>query len=257
MARPSDRWRRNSELFDGAAGQPAERRGAWLAAACQGDAELRREVESLLAEPASEATMGLAQAAGVLDATPVALVPGQRLGAYEVLPPLGAGGMGEVYRARDTRLGRDVAIKISRRVRLDPERLARFDREAARWPRSTIRTSARFTASRARRRRRWSWSWSTATPRRAHRGRPDAPSREALASPGRLPTRSTPRTAGHRPSRPQAGERQDHARRARQGARLRARQGAPTIRCSRPDALANGHGGLHARRACPRHRCRT
>ena len=61
----------------------------------------------------------------------MSLSPGSRLGRYEILDPLGAGGMGEVYRARDTRLDRDVAIKIlPESVARDPERLARFDREA-------------------------------------------------------------------------------------------------------------------------------
>ena len=56
---------------------------------------------------------------------------GTRLGVYEVLAPLGSGGMGEVYRARDRKLGRDVAIKIlPEAFALDPERLARFEREA-------------------------------------------------------------------------------------------------------------------------------
>src|SRR6476661_1164598 len=56
---------------------------------------------------------------------------GTRLGAYEILAPLGAGGMGEVYRARDERLGRDVALKVlPASVANDRERLARFDREA-------------------------------------------------------------------------------------------------------------------------------
>ena len=59
------------------------------------------------------------------------LIPGARLGPYEVLAPVGAGGMGEVYRARDTRLDRDVAIKVlPAAVAQDPERLARFEREA-------------------------------------------------------------------------------------------------------------------------------
>src|SRR5271155_5361183 len=59
------------------------------------------------------------------------LAPGTRLGSYEILAPLGAGGMGEVYRARDTKLDRDVAVKIlPDAFAQDPERLARFEREA-------------------------------------------------------------------------------------------------------------------------------
>jgi Tol biopolymer transport system component len=59
------------------------------------------------------------------------VVPGTRLGPYEVLAPLGAGGMGEVYRARDTRLGREVAIKVlPEAFSSDPDRLDRFQREA-------------------------------------------------------------------------------------------------------------------------------
>ncbi len=61
----------------------------------------------------------------------MSLAAGTRLGSFEVLGPLGAGGMGEVYRASDTRLGRDVAIKILPELfARDPERLARFEREA-------------------------------------------------------------------------------------------------------------------------------
>src|SRR5262245_2596699 len=61
----------------------------------------------------------------------VSLASGTRLGPYELLAPLGAGGMGEVYRARDTKLNRDVALKIlSEAFALDPDRLARFKREA-------------------------------------------------------------------------------------------------------------------------------
>ena len=61
----------------------------------------------------------------------MSLTPGTRIGSYEILAPLGAGGMGEVYRARDTRLDRTVAIKaLPAALAGDPERIGRFEREA-------------------------------------------------------------------------------------------------------------------------------
>src|SRR3954462_2666608 len=61
----------------------------------------------------------------------MSLLMGTRLGHYEILAPLGSGGMGEVYRARDTRLDREVAVKVlPERFADSPEALARFDREA-------------------------------------------------------------------------------------------------------------------------------
>ena len=69
--------------------------------------------------------------ARILDGSRLALNPGARLGPYEILSSLGAGGMGEVYRARDTKLNRDVAIKVlPDSFASDAERLARFTREA-------------------------------------------------------------------------------------------------------------------------------
>jgi len=61
----------------------------------------------------------------------VATLPGSRLGPYEILSAIGAGGMGEVYRARDTKLGRDVAIQVlPEAFARDADRMARFQREA-------------------------------------------------------------------------------------------------------------------------------
>ena len=60
----------------------------------------------------------------------MSLSPGTKLGVYEIVAPLGKGGMGEVFRARDTKLGRDVAIKVLPDELTTEERLARFEREA-------------------------------------------------------------------------------------------------------------------------------
>ncbi|MBA3231781.1 MAG: hypothetical protein H0T05_03080 [Acidobacteria bacterium] len=69
------------------------------------------------------------------------LPAGARLGPYDIVFPLGAGGMGEVYRARDARLNRDVAIKVlAEAFASDAERLARFEREAPSWDRHRRRS---------------------------------------------------------------------------------------------------------------------
>jgi serine/threonine protein kinase len=92
----------------------------------------------------------------------MSLNAGDRLGAYEIIGPIGAGGMGEVYRARDTKLGRDVALKILPDVfATDPDRLARFERKRRSLRPSIIRTSRRFTDSTT---ARWHSSSSTARP---------------------------------------------------------------------------------------------
>src|SRR5215510_13672353 len=108
-----------NELFHAAVTKPATERAAFLSVQCGGDVGLREEVESLLAQGESF----LAQ--------PVGLPAGNRLGAYELLEVIGAGGMGIVYRARDLKLQRDVALKVlPEAVALDPDRIARFRREA-------------------------------------------------------------------------------------------------------------------------------
>jgi serine/threonine protein kinase len=82
----------------------------------------------------------------------VGLVIGTRLGAYEVVSLLGAGGMGEVYRATDTLLKRQVALKVlPPEVANDPDRVARFQRELKSSPHSIIQTSLTCTASSSRR----------------------------------------------------------------------------------------------------------
>src|SRR5438046_2772249 len=129
-----DRWRRVEEICHAALERDAPARAEFLADACGADADLRREVETLLARAQTAdgflaAPIG-AVAAGVI-CTEDRFATGARLGAYEIVGALGAGGMGEVYRARDTKLGRDVAIKILPELFLtDQNRVARFQREA-------------------------------------------------------------------------------------------------------------------------------
>ena len=119
------RWRQIERLYHDALERPESARAAFLTEACAGDAMLRREVETLLEAPVT--AEGFLAAPAI---TPDAL-SGRRLGVYELQEQIGAGGMGEVYRARDTRLGRDVAIKIlPSAFTMDPQRLARFEREA-------------------------------------------------------------------------------------------------------------------------------
>ena len=134
MIPPTDNWPRVKDVFAGARALPADRRPAYLADACGGDDALREEVESLLASD-QRANSFLEAPAVVRSDAPRdqarSVVEGQRLGVYQVQTLLGAGGMGEVYRARDTKLERDVAVKVlPHAFTSDPERLARFEREA-------------------------------------------------------------------------------------------------------------------------------
>ena len=106
----SDRWQRIEELYHSAREREANQRAAFLKEACAGDDALRREVESLLAQ---EKGLGGFLEAPALEAAAKLLVEGRgqswvgrQLGSYQVISFLDAGGMGEVYQAHDTRLGR-------------------------------------------------------------------------------------------------------------------------------------------------------
>jgi serine/threonine protein kinase len=116
-------WRKLEDLFHAALEQAPEVRQPFLERACNGDGELRLQVERLLEK--EEQARSFLETPVVEDLTVPESVLGRQLGPYRVLSRLGAGGMGEVYRARDTRLNRDVAIKIANESFSD-----RFEREA-------------------------------------------------------------------------------------------------------------------------------
>lgn len=131
----SDRWKRVEALYHAALATLAGDRAAFLAEACPGDEALRHDVESLLNETGSDEEF-FGGAAHIVAVPPEVVaahadLTGRTIGGYDVQLLIGVGGMGEVYRARDAKLGRDVAIKIlPRSVTRDPDRLARFEREA-------------------------------------------------------------------------------------------------------------------------------
>jgi serine/threonine protein kinase/Tfp pilus assembly protein PilF len=135
-----ERWQRLAQLLDSALTLDPSERPAFLTKACGTDGSLRAEVESLLtfeelasqflAVPALEMA-GSSSARSDSQSVPVSVVEGLQVGPYRIVAPLGRGGMGQVYRATDTRLGRDVALKFLRLdVAHDPETLERFRREA-------------------------------------------------------------------------------------------------------------------------------
>jgi eukaryotic-like serine/threonine-protein kinase len=135
MTMTPQRWKDVKELFHAALERDADERGAFLANACADDHALRAEIESLIASyqqtgqfidsPAYE------QAAELIVGDKVDLKAGQVFGAYRIVSFIGRGGMGEIYLAEDTRLGRKVALKfLSPAFVNDADRLRRFEQEA-------------------------------------------------------------------------------------------------------------------------------
>jgi serine/threonine protein kinase/formylglycine-generating enzyme required for sulfatase activity len=126
-------WRRAEEIFHAMLERPPEARKAFFDQACGEDTELRRQVEILISKDEQAGNfLGKPALADASTMTGVAETQADRqYGPYRILSLLGAGGMGEVYRAHDSKLGRDVAIKIlPPEFARDPERVARFQREA-------------------------------------------------------------------------------------------------------------------------------
>jgi predicted Ser/Thr protein kinase len=122
-----ERWRQIEALYHAALEHPPDQRGPFLSGACRGDVELRREVETLLAQD-SLTGRGIPREPSTEPSTHTfaqAVKAGSMLGPYCIEAPIGQGGMGQVFRAVDTRLGRKVAIKVC-----DKQFTERFEREA-------------------------------------------------------------------------------------------------------------------------------
>ena len=130
-----DRWQQVEQLYHSTLEKEVSERAEYLAGACAGDEGLRQEVESLLAyEDGAEdfiESPALDVAAKMMAAGQDSTVPGQTINQYKIISPLGAGGMGEVYLAEDTRLERRVALKfLPVLLTQDKGHLRRFEQEA-------------------------------------------------------------------------------------------------------------------------------
>ena len=126
------RWQRVKEIFEGALEKHGAEREAFLDRVCNGETEVREEVESLLRSyEVAGSFMESPAVAHAADALEQKLTAGQRVKHYQIVNLIGEGGMGEVYLATDTILGRRVALKVLPAfVSKDPERLRRFTQEA-------------------------------------------------------------------------------------------------------------------------------
>ena len=123
----TERWQQVTEIFHGALASDPAQREAFLADACGGDAALRAEVAALISAHHEAEAFGETP----LFVPALSLEPGSSIGSYRIEELLGVGGMGEVYRARDGTLERDVAIKVlPQHFASDDERVARLLREA-------------------------------------------------------------------------------------------------------------------------------
>ena len=135
-----ERWQQIQAVFAAAVERSADSRAKYLSQVCAGDDALRSEVEGLL-QAHDSASARFLESPAALEQTeiqitppgqrPRRLSPGARLATYEIRSPIGAGGMGEVYRAYDSKLQREVAVKVlPQSLANDRDTLARFEREA-------------------------------------------------------------------------------------------------------------------------------